>query len=848
MASLPVATTLNPHITHFKPTKSVKFTPTHLTNLQENAKNSRTLYNSHFKEISFLCKDDRIQEAVDMFTEMQLKNFQIGPEIYGELLQGSVYERDFFMGQQIHALIIKNGEHFARNEYVETKLVIFYAKCSFLEVTVYLFRRLRKQNVFSWAAIVGLYRRMGFSEEALLGFIEMQENCFLADNFVVPNVLKACGALQMIGFGKGVHGYVLKMGFGGCVFVASSLVDMYGKCGVLDDARQVFDNMSERNVVAWNSMIASYVQNGMNEEAIEVFCEMGMEGIEPTHVTVASFLSASANLYAQVEGKQGHAIAIVNAFDLDNILGSSIINFYSKVGLIEDAELVFSRMLEKDVVTWNLLISCYVQYGLIENALNLCCLMRLENFRFDSVTLALVLSASADTCNIKLGQEGHCYCIRNNLESDVVVAGSIVNMYAKCERISHARRVFDSTTMRDLVLWNTLLAAYAVLGLSGEALKLFYQMQLEGVPPNVISWNSLILGFLRSGQVNKAKDMFSEMKSLGFKPNVITWTTLISGLAQNGFGDEAILLFQQMLEAGNRPNVVSIVGALSACTETASLQFGKVIHGYITRQSLCLSIPVATALVDMYAKCGSIDRAKKVFDMILIKELPLYNAMISAYGLHGQAVEALSLFKHLREEAIEPDNVTFTGILSACSHAGLINKGLEFFVDMVSEHHVKPSMKHYGCVVSLLSRHGNLDEALMLILRMPFEPDAQILGSLLAACKEHREIEIGEYISKFLFDLEPANSGNFVSLSNTYAAAGRWDEVSRLRVLMKEKGLKKNPGCSWIQIGGEQRVFVAGDIPHSETGEIYSMLALLGQEMLLLGYVPMLRNAEFCCS
>ncbi|XAR66954.1 hypothetical protein NMG60_11013351 [Bertholletia excelsa] len=833
---------MNPPITHPKSAKSPSFTSIHPANLHETGKIMRQ---SYFKQIASLCKDSQLRQAVHLFAEMQTENLQIGPEIYGELLQGCAYERNLFLGQQIHALIIKNGEYFAKNEYFETKILIFYTKCDLLEVTTDLFRRVRKQNVFSWAAIIGLYCRMGFGVEALLGFCEMQENGYLADNFVLPNVLKACGAMQMLGLGKAVHGYVFKVGFGRCVFVASSLVDMYGKCGVLGDARKVFDKMAERNVVAWNSMIASYVQNGMNDEAIEIFYDMREKGVEPTHVTVSSFLSASANLFALVEGKQGHAIAIVNGLELNKILGSSIINFYSKLGLIEDAELVFSRMLEKDVVTWNLLISCYVQCGLVENAINLCQLMRSENFRFDSVTLASTLSASADTSNIKLGQESHCYCIRNNLESDVVVSSSIINMYAKCGKTNHARKAFNFTKQRDLVMWNTLLAAYAELGISGEALNLFYQMQLEGVPLDVVSWNSVILGFFRSGHVNKAKEMFTQMKSLGFNPNVITWTTFVSGLAQSGCNNEAILFFHQMLEAGICPNIVSIVSALSACTNINLLLVGRAIHGYITRQGLSLSIPVATALVKMYAKCGSLYQAEGVFDTSPIKELALYNAMISAYAAHGQAVKALELFKTLQEENIEPDSVTFTSLLSACSHAGLVNKGLGLFVDMVNENHVKPSMEHYSCVVRLLSQYGNLDEALMLVLGMPFEPDAQVLGSLLAASREHQAIEIAEYISELLFELEPCNSGNFVALSNTYAAARRWDEASRLRVLMKQRGVKKSPGCSWIQIGGELRVFVAGDISHSETEEIYSTLAFLEREMRLMEYAPMGRNVRF---
>ncbi|EOY30922.1 Tetratricopeptide repeat (TPR)-like superfamily protein isoform 1 [Theobroma cacao] len=832
MASFPFTT---PQCSHFRSTKTIKSLssnePIHFTEFNGTTRNHRTLSKSYFHSISSLCKDGQIQQAVDLLTEMDSKNFPVGPEIYGEILQGCVYERDLFTGQQIHAQVLKNGAFFARNEYIETKLVIFYAKCGAFDVANNLFSRLRVTNVFSWAAIIGLKCRVGLNEEALMAFSEMQENGFFPDNFVVPNALKACGALLWLGYGKGVHGYVAKVGFDGCVFVASSLIDMYGKCGALEDARKVFDGMVERNVIAWNSMIVGYMQNGRNEEAIGVFYDMRMEGVEPTQVSISSFLSASANLGAIDEGKQGHAIAVVGGLELDNILGSSVINFYSKLGLIEDAELVFVRMLVKDVVTWNLMISSYVRCGLIEKALNMCHLMRLENLRFDCVTLSSILTAAANSSSIEIGKEGHCYCIRNNLQSDVVVSSSIVDMYAKCGRIDCARQVFSSTTNKDVILWNTLLASYADVGHSGEALKLFYQMQLQGVPPNVTSWNSVILGFIRNHQLNEAKELFLQMQSLDVHPNLITWTTLITGLAHNGFQDESVQIFQKMQESGIKPNTISISSVLSACTNVTSLQHGRAIHGYAIRHDLDSQISVSTALVGMYAKCGYLSQAKRVFDNTLSKELPVYNAMISCYALHGQAGEALVVYKHLEEAGIEPDGITFTSVLSACSHTGLINEGLEIFFYMVSKHHFRPSMEHYGCIVSLLSRSGNLDEAIRLIRAMPYEPDAHIIGSLLAACREHNEIELGEHLSKYLLELEPDNSGNYVAISNAYAASGRWDEVIKIRDLMKEKGLKKSPGCSWIQIGEKLHPFLAGDGSHPKTMQIHATLALLGIEM-----------------
>ncbi|KAK9101856.1 hypothetical protein Sjap_019110 [Stephania japonica] len=779
---------------------------------------------------------------------MDFNGIQIGPEIFAEILQGCVQNRDLFTGEQIHAQILKRGDHYCKNEYVETKLLIFYAKCEIFCVAMKLFDRLRRQNVFSWAAMVGLHCTMGCYQNALLGFIEMIQNGVFPDNFVLPNVSKACSALQLIEFGVGVHGYAVKMGFVDCVFVGSNLVDMYAKCGLLSDARKVFNYIPDRNVVAWNSMIVGYVQNGMNEEATEVFYDMRVDGVEPTRVTVASLLTASANLVVVEEGKQGHALAVLVGLEFDSIMGTSLINFYSKLGSIEEVELVFSRMVERDVVTWNLLISAYVRDGQIDKALNASHLMRLANLNFDSVTLSSLLTASANFRDIELGEECHGYCIRNNLGTEIVVASSIVDMYAKCNKIDDARRVFDLTKQRDLILWNTLIAAYADLGMSGEALKLFYEMQLDGVPVNLISWNSIILGFLRNGQIVEAERLFSEMQSTGFQPNVITWTTLISGMAQNGHGEKAVMLYKEMQEVGIQPNTSTIVGLLSACSDTALFPHGKSIHGHITRHLLFSFPSIITSLIDMYAKCGSIILAKKVFELALCKELCIYNAMIYAYALNGQAAKALELFKQMEDEGIEGDEITFTAVLSACNHSGLIDEGLDVFALILHKHQPKLRMEHCGCVISLLSHFGHLDEAFGLLLKLPFGLDAHILGSLLSACKIQGKIEIGEYLCQQLFKLEPENSGNYVALSNAYAAAGMWDKALNLRNLMKEKGLRKNPGCSWIQIGAEVHSFVASDTSHPQTEVIFESLSWLNKAIRQTDYAHIVGNTEISCS
>ncbi|KAG6505015.1 hypothetical protein ZIOFF_037363 [Zingiber officinale] len=791
----------------------------------------------HLPQLSSLCEKGLLREAFALVTQFQSESdLPLAPEIYGELLQGCIYDRALPQGQQIHARILKFGSLFHRNEYMKTKLLIFYAKCGCLVVAEEMFRQQCRPNVFSWAAMIGLRCQLGLDEEALVGFVEMLEAACLPDNFVIPNALKACSSLQCIGFGRGIHGYALKMGFGSCVYVLSSLVDFYGKCTILGDAWKVFEEMPERNVITWNAMLVGNAHNGLNLEVLELFHHMRIEGIQPTRVSISCLLSSSANLEALAEGKQGHAVAILMGLELDNILGSSLINFYCKAGLIEDAECLFNRMADRDVVIWNLLVSGYVQDGQIGHALTTCSQMIQENFKFDSVTLTSIISAAAISNDLSLGKVAHSYCIRNNLDSDLAIASSIVDLYGTFGRVDNARRLFDLITdSRDLVMWNTMISAYAHNGLSSECLNLFYQMQLESVHPNVISWNSLILGFLRNSQVDEALAMFAEMQNNGVHPDIITWTSLIHGLAENGYGREAINLYFQMQTAGIRPNPTSIVGLLLACTNLSSLHNGRMIHGYITRHRLVLSPYIATSLIDMYSKCGSIDLAANVFRMVSHKTLTVYNVLISGYALHGKAKEALTLYDDMCERRITPDGFTFTGLLSACAHAGAFAEGIRILTVMVSVHDLTPQKEHYGCLAALFARHGRIKQVFSALSATSIALDAYTLTSLLTLCKENRDIEFSEDLSGHILDLEPDNVSNYVALANLYARSGRWKEASHVRMLMKQGGMKTNPGCSWIQTGGETHVFTAADQSHPQFADIARALLCLDKQMKNIG-------------
>lgn len=799
MASLPLPTQSNPLLGPPKSMKTKNSTQIHEANLSKSLGNVNggVCNTSFLHQISSLAKQGLNHEAFRILNQMEADEIPVGPEIYGELLQGCVYERALREGQQIHARILKNGSFFSENEYLVTKLLVFYAKCNCSTEAGDLFGRLRRPNVFSWAAMIGLNCRNGFHENALLGFCEMVEIGVFPDNFVVPNALKSCSALQLVGIGRGIHGYAMKIGFGECVYVLSSLVDFYGKCGVLEDALKVFAQIPERNVVSWNSMLVSFLQNGLDEETLQLFSEMRVDGVQPTRVSITSFLSASANVEAVDEGRQAHAIAVTSGLELDNILGTSLLNFYCKVGLVEDAESVFDCIINRDVVTWNLLISSYVQDEQIEKAFHSCRLMRRENFKFDCVTLCSILAACVNVGKIELGRVGHGFCIRNNLDSDLSVMSTVIDLYSSCGKMEPAQRVFDVATSRDLVVWNTLIFAYAQYGLSGEALKHFYQMQLHGLHPNVVSWNSIILGLLQNRQVKEALDMFSQMQFTGVNPTLITWTTLIFGLALNGCGYEAIWLFGQMLSMNIRPSAMVIAGVILACAHMVSIWYGRVIHGYIIKKGFLSSVSVAVSLIDMYAKCGSIDLAKKVFDMVSNKEMPVYNAMLSGYALHRQAREALELYQYMQHFRTKPDEITFTALLSACSHAVLADEAVKVFTEMISIYHIKPQREHYDCMVSLLVNRGSFEEACRIISALPFKPDDHVVRSLLTLCKEHYMIKLDEKdVPRHKFMVEPENSVNYVSFAKIHAAHGRWHGASRIATLMKMNGLRKDCGSS----------------------------------------------------
>eukprot|EP01018_Ginkgo_biloba_P003996 Gb_27880 [translate_table: standard] len=708
----------------------------------------------------------------------------------------------------------------------------------------------------------------GRLKEALGILHVMNLQAIPVDSNIYATLLEACTNLKALKEGKRVHSHIASSRIEEDELLGDKLVTMYAKCGSLVDARLVFDTIPKQNAFLWNVMIGAYVKHGHCEEAVVIFYEMQRAGVKPDEFTFTCVLKACAGFSAVQQGKEIHDYIIRSGFDLHVFVGNALVSMYAKCRSIEAAQRVFDKIPQRNVVSWNAMIAAYVQNENSEKALELFRQMQFAGTLPDSATMSCVIPVCTRLSALQQGKEMHAYVIRNGFKEDLSVVNSLIDMYAKCGNLTEALQVFENMSQRNVVSWTVMLAGYAWNGYCVKALELFYQMQLAGVMPDVVTITSVLsvcaqLEALQQGKDihdyvirngfdsgvsvgNALMDMYAKCQSMETvqqvfdkmsQRDVISWNTIITGCSQNGQPDEALKYFRQM-QLTMKPNPVTIACVLPACASLAALQQGKEIHGHLARNGLFSDVFVGNALIDMYAKCGSIKDARQLFDNLSQRDSVSWTIMIAGYGMHGYGQDALLLFDQMQQAGFMPDHFTFIAVLCACSHAGLVDEGWQFFNLMSRECHITPKLEHYACMVDLLGRAGCLDEAYDFVNEMPLEPDAGVWGALLNACRIHRNIELGKCVADRVLDLEPENAGYYVLLSNIYAEAGRWDAVAKVRKKMNARGLKKNPGCSWVVVRNRVHAFLVGDRSHPQAEKIYAMLESLAGRMKEEGYVP----------
>eukprot|EP01018_Ginkgo_biloba_P027869 Gb_30918 [translate_table: standard] len=754
------------------------------------------------------------------------------------------------------------------------------------------------------SAIKTLFRALTTEkiDEKLMPALHLADHLSLhVNSYQYARILRECINSKALNEGKQAHAHMMKTGFLLNVFLGNDLIIFYANTRNVTYARQVFDKMAERNVVSWNVMISGYVQNGHCIRALELFCQMQGTETGPDHFTFTSVLRACASLTDLRQGKQIHAYAIKARFDIHICVGNALISMYAKCGSILNACKVFDKMPQRDVVSWNAMATGYARQEQSEECLKLFCQMKWAGVKANQFTFSSILRTySSEASSLVYGKQVHAHIIKTGFEPDVVVGNALVTMYSKCGSLEDAHHMFDEIPKRDVVSWTAMITGYAQNGYCKEAFQLFDQMPEQ----NAVSWNAMIAGYAQNRHGWMALKLFSQMLEAGInvteftftsvvnacaslaslehgkwihgyvaktgfesslcigsaladmyvkcqsmayarrvfnnmpERNVVCWTGMITGYAQNGQGEETLRFFCKMQQASIKPNQFTFASVLGACGSLAAMKEGKQVHAHIIKTGLNGDVGVSNALVTMYAKCGSIEDALEMFVKMLERDVVSWNAMITGYAQHGCGKKALQLFKIMLQTGMKPNGITFIGVLSACSHVGLVNEGHNYFYSMIHDYGIVPIVDHYACMVDLLGRAGQLNEAKNLINQMPFEPSALVWRTLLGACRTHGNMELGKHAAEHILELEPEDPAMYVLLSNIYAAAGRWDDVEKVRKMMIDRGVKKEPGCSWIEINNRVHTFLVSDRSHSQTQQIYAKLEELTKQIKQVGYVP----------
>ncbi|GMY08786.1 pentatricopeptide repeat-containing protein At3g14730-like [Fagus crenata] len=586
--------------------------------------------------------------------------------------------------------------------------------------------------------------------------------------------LQSCANHKNLNKGKQLHSYMLTNAFLNSPLSITSLINMYSKCNRMEDALLVFNHQAhDCNVFAYNAIISGLVLNGLAEDGFEFYKRMRRVDVKPDKFTFPCVIKACCDI---VEVWKIHGLVFKLGLELDVFIGSALVNTYLKFGLMVEAQDVFQHLPVRDVVLWNALVNGYAQIGRFDEALEVFKRMGEEGVVPSRFTVTGVLSVLTLMEEFNNGRAIHGFAMKMGYVSGVAVSNALIDMYGKCMCIGDALEIFEMINEKDIFSWNSIISVHG----------------------------------------------------------------------QCGNYDRTLRLFDRMLGAGVKPDLVTITTVLPACSNLVALMHGRQIHGYMIVNGLGKDgnhketddVLVNNAIMDMYAKCGSMRDAHSVFYKMRNKDVASWNIMIMGYGLQGHGDEALDMFCHMCEAQIKPDVISFIGVLSACSHAGFVRQGREFLTQMKSKYGVDPTVEHYACVIDMLGRAGQLEDAYELAQAMPIEANPVVWRTLLAACRLHGNADLADVVVRQVLKLEPGHCGNYVLMSNIYGVNGRYEDVLEIRDAMKQQNVKKAPGCSWIELQNGVHTFITRDMTHPETNLIYVTLNSLTTRLHEYGYVP----------
>ncbi|KAK4795777.1 hypothetical protein SAY86_028103 [Trapa natans] len=681
--------------------------------------------------------------------------------------------------------------------------------------------------------------------------------------------LQGCVRRGDILAGRAVHCGSLKRGDCLELFASNILINLYVKSKCYDDASHLFDEMPLRSTVSFVTLIQGYGQAQQFDKAVKLFSQLHREGHELNQFVFTTLLKLLVSMERAELAPSFHACIFKLGHHCNAFVGTALIDAYSLCRDVSCAKEVFDGLVCKDMVSWTGMVTCLAENECFKEAIKLFLQMMRIGYEPNNYTFAGVFKACLGLEAVELGMSLHGLTLKTCHEVNLYVGVGLLELYSKLGDMEDARKFFEELPHRDVTHWSLMISRHAQGQRSREALDLFRQMEEAGVVPNQFTLASVLQACATMESLESGKQVHCRASKLGLDSNVfvsnalmdvyakcrrtdvsakiferaqtrnsISWNTLIVGCAQSGEAGKTLDLFSNMWKCQIEATEVTYSSVLHACASLAKLDPGNQLHALTIKSTYSKDLIVGNSLIDMYAKCGGIADARLVFDTMNLRDEVSWNTMIMGYSMHGLSGEALRIFEMMKEQNVQPTMLTFVGVLSACSNGGLLEQGQFYFDSMVEDYGIEPTMEHYTCMVGLLGRKGHLAQAAELIGKIPCEPSVMLWRALLGACVTHHNIELGKVSAEKVLEMDPHDEGAYVLLSNIYANTRRWDDVAAVRKKMKDKGVKKEPGMSWVEYQGSVHYFTVGETSHPDMKLINGMLEWLNMKARKEGFIP----------
>ncbi|XP_020237516.1 putative pentatricopeptide repeat-containing protein At5g13230, mitochondrial [Cajanus cajan] len=669
--------------------------------------------------------------------------------------------------------------------------------------------------------------------------------------------------------GKSLHCHILKRGASLDLFAQNVLLNTYVRFDSFYDASKLFDEMPLTDTVSFVTLAQAFSHSHQFDRALHLLLRLFREGYEVNQFVFTTLLKLLVSMDLADACWSVHAYVYKLGHHADAYVGTALIDAYSVCGNVDAARQIFDGICCKDMVSWTGMVACYTENYCHEDSLLLFCQMRVTGLKPNHFTISAALKSCLGLESFEVGKSVHGCALKECYDRNLYVGTALLELYTKSGEIAEAQKFFEEMPKDDLIPWSLMIARYAQSDKSKEALELFFRMRQSSIVPNNFTFASVLQACASLVLLNLGKQIHSYVVKVGLDSNVfvsnalmdvyakcdeiensvklftgstekndVTWNTIIVGYVQLGDGEKALNLFSNMLGYYIEPTEVTYSSVLRASASLVALEPGRQIHSLSIKTMYSKDTVVANSLIDMYAKCGRIDDARLTFDKMDKRDEVSWNAIICGYSIHGLCMEALNLFDMMQQTNCKPNKLTFVGVLSACSNAGLLDKGQTHFKSMLQDYGIEPCVEHYTCMVWLLGRLGQFDEAVKLIGEIPFQPSVMVWRALLGACVIHKNLDLGKVCAEHVLEMEPHDDATHVLLSNMYANARRWDNVASVRKNMKKKRVKKEPGLSWVEKQGVIHYFSVGDTSHPDIKLICAMLEWLNKKTREAGYVP----------